>query len=263
LVERSSQRCFFLALAGAFVPAFDATRLDFAALRQPPTAEHLLGTDGLGRDNLSRLVVGASITLRTSLAATIVAFATGLPLGWLAGRFSRRLGTLIAVIAYVFLIAPVQLLARSWSSRILMAVCSGALILPGGLLAFAALTLVQPGPFGIPIALGLFFAPAVAFVSYRVLQANARHAWFALMLLATSLLAWTALAGSALGMMELGVAPPMPSWGSMLGEFRAGEPWLSTLSPAACLLLTCLGAFLFGDGLAGPRLSDEPSAPVF
>jgi peptide/nickel transport system permease protein len=151
---------FILALAGVLVPADDTLRIAPGARLRPPTGEHLLGTDALGRDTLARLLVGTRATVQMCLAAMFAAIALGAPLGWLAARFSRWLGALVTGIAYVFFIAPAQLLTPSWASRILMAVCSSSLILPGGLLTAVAITLVHPGWFTTAIALGVLFAPA-------------------------------------------------------------------------------------------------------
>src|SRR5262249_21916694 len=126
---------FVMALAGVLLPPDDAMRIALAARLQPPAPEHLLGTDSLGRDVLSRLLVGTEVTVRTTTAAMLVAFAAGLPLGWLAASFPRWLGAAVSVIAYVFFVAPPQLLVPTWSSRILMASCCGSLILPGTLIA--------------------------------------------------------------------------------------------------------------------------------
>jgi peptide/nickel transport system permease protein len=246
-----------MAAASFFVPAYDAQLMRMTARLKPPTAEHLLGTDILGRDTLAQLLIGTRVTVQMSLGAMLVAFAAGVPLGWLAARFSRWLGTLVTVMARVLFIAPAQLLSSLWSNRILMPVCTGTLF------SIVLAALAGPGQFTTAIALGIWFAPAVAYVTRRALEAKAPHAWFGLMRLAAALFAWTVLVASALDVEGLGVQPPAPSWGSMIGQYRtAGYSW-STLVPLACMLLTCLGAFLLSGGPAEPRLEAEAPAAAF
>jgi peptide/nickel transport system permease protein len=238
---------FIMTVANIFVPSYDAQLMRMTARLKAPTAEHILGTDILGRDTLARLLIGTRVTVQMSLGAMLVAFAAGVPLGWLAARFARWLGALVKVIAHPFFIAPAQLLSPFWPNRILMPVCTGTLF------AIVVAALVRPGQFTTAFALGIWFAPAVAYVTHRALEAKAPHAWFALTRLAAALFAWTVLAASALDVEGLGVQPPAPSWGSMIGQYRtAGYSW-STLVPLACLLVTFLGALLLSDSLTEPR----------
>jgi peptide/nickel transport system permease protein len=243
-----------LAVTGAFLPHESAIRMDPASRFAAPSSAHLLGADELGRDILSRLARGAEVTIAMALAILFVA----LCLGWLLGRAAREwpssLGRLVRAGAYLSLIAPSQLLAPPWSSRILMALCCTMLVLPGALLVVAAAAFSGPGPITSVAAIGLFLTPAFAYAAYRrpmstetvAIPEEFRPA--PLPLLATSVFAWGALTSIGLDYTGLGVQPSLESLGALLRPSGAGAPiaW-SILYPALCVLLTVLGAFLLGD----------------
>jgi peptide/nickel transport system permease protein len=244
-----------LAVTGAALPFGSALKMDIASRFAAPSSAHPLGADELGRDVLSRVATGAEVTIAIALAILFVA----LCLGWLLGRAARKwplsVGRLVQAIAYVFLIAPSQLLAPPWSSRILMALCCAMLVLPGALLVVATAALFGPGPITSVAALGLFLTTAFAYAVYRrpmstekvVIPQEFRPA--PLPLLATSVFAWGALASIGLDYTGLGVQPSLQSLGTLLRPSGASTPiaW-SILYPALCVLLTVLGAFLLGDG---------------
>jgi peptide/nickel transport system permease protein len=247
------------ATIGELMPPEAALRINMASRLSPPDATHLLGSDELGRDVLSRLLAGANTTVRLGLYSVIVAFCFGVPLGVAANKSPGWIGRLVVVLAHVSYVLPSWFLRPLWSSRVAVALLSAACLLPAALLALIAIAFLGAGHATNAIVLGVFMAPAVAYMMHRmdILPADhgqiavgrARSRTLSLALLATSLFGWAILAGSALDAIGLGVQPPRPSWGIMLAELThtgARLSWLSII-PGLCLVLTGLGAFLLGD----------------
>jgi len=245
-----------LAIAGAVLPAESAVKMDLASRFATPSTAHPLGADELGRDLLSRLAVGAKTTVAMAVAILLLAVCLGSLLGLAARKWPSTVGPAVRASAYLVMIAPTQLLAPPWSSRILMALCCTMLVLPGALLVIGAAALFAPGPVTSVAAIGLFLVPAFAYAAIHASPASPEGGRFRparLPLLATSALAWAALTSIGLDYSGLGVQPPLESFGTLLRPPQSGAalPWL-ILPPALCVLLTGLGAFLVGDGLA-PR----------
>lgn len=217
----------------------------------PPSGLHLLGTDEVGRDVLSRLMAGAGTSCL--VAALTVAAAV-------------LLGSLVGLVAGF---------VRGWVDRLLMLVNDALLAFPGILLALGLLAVLGASKWGIVAALGLAFTPTVARVvrgsvlsirerefveaSRSIGNSEATTMWrhvlpgtaSPLIVLATSMFGWAILAESALSFLGLGVPPPAPTWGNMLAAARPyleSAAWLS-IFPGACIALTLLGVNLLGDAL--------------
>ena len=220
------------------------------ALRAP-CRQFPLGTDNIGRDQLSRLLFGARTSLTVGVAVEAVAVAAGTLAGLLAGYFGGRVDEVV-----------------SWLINLTFA-------FPGLLLAIATMAVLGPGLSNVIVALALVSWPGIArlvrgealrlreqeFVTAaRAMGAKdavilVRHVLpncaAPLLVAATLGMAGAILDESALSFLGLGVQPPHPSWGSMLGRGRDylwAAPWLTTF-PGLCILLTILGLNLLGDGL--------------
>lgn len=250
-------------LAVAFAPLlapYDPASQDIAVRLQGPSAEHLLGTDSLGRDLLSRAIYGARIALSVAIPAGIIGLVIGLVLGVLAGYLGGR------------------------TDRVLVVLMDSMQAFPAVILALALLTLLGPSQRNVTLVIAITFAPAYArmarasvFVvreqSYieaeRSLGASnirilVRHIvpniiapLFILMAINVPVAVTIA---SGLSFLGLGVPPPEPSWGVMLSEGfdRVREaPW-PLIVPALALVITTLGFTLLGEQLRDhldPRLS--------
>jgi peptide/nickel transport system permease protein len=239
------------ALLAPIVAPHDPEAVDPSRIMQPPTAQHLFGTDSLGRDVLSRTIFG----LRTSLAVAVgsVAFSAALaiPLGALAGYFRRWVDTAIS--------RPLDLL----------------LVLPPLLLAVGLITILGPGALIAGIAIALIYLPILARVMRGsaletaslpyVEGARARGAGHLRVLLGhlipnsvgpvlvqVSILGGFALQiEAALSFLGLGTQPPTPSLGLMLADGRntlTQAPWAEVF-PGIVLALAVLGFILVGDSL--------------
>ena len=230
---------------------YNPIAVDLAHTLAAPSAVHWLGTDEFGRDVLSRAMLGAQITVSIALGTVVVAITAGTCLGLLAG----------------FL--------RGWTDRLLMSVGDAILAFPGILLALGLIAVTGSGRGSIVLALAIAYLPSVmrvvraAVLSIRereyveasrvagdgTLYILLRHvlpnALPPIVVLATSLFGWVALAESALSFLGVGVPPPAPSWGNMLSSARPymeEASWLSIV-PGLCIAATLLGVNLLGDAL--------------
>ena len=240
----------------------------YAQLPAPPDARHLLGTDDLGRDVLSRLLYGARVSLGVALLVVILEVLIGVPLGLITGYYSGRLDTLLMRVTDVVFAFPDILLAI-----LLAAVIRGANQVVSMPLSLAAL-FIALGAVGWPGIARLVRGQTLALREKEYIEAaralgasNATIIWkhvfpnvlSPLIVQVTQDMAGVILAEATLAFLGLGVAPPFPSWGRMINEAREqmqGHPTL-LLYPSLLLALTVMAFNFFGDALRDaldPRL---------
>jgi peptide/nickel transport system permease protein len=240
-----------LAIFADVLPIQSPTDIDFLAKRAPPSAEHWLGTDNLGRDELSRLVHGARISLTVGLCAPVIGVIAGGFLGLLAGYFRGKFEALVVGGVDVLLAFPPLVLALAVTAYLGQTIPNLVMIL--GVLGIPAFTRVAR-------AATLSLAQREFVVAARALGATHARILFrellpnvALPLIAFFLLgvAVTIVVEGALSFLGLGVPPPAPSWGIMIGEGRESldiAPRLAFM-PAAAMFLTVLAFNMVGDSL--------------
>ncbi len=215
------------------------------------STEHLLGTDGLGRDYLSRLIYGVRVSLTVGLIATIISGMIGSALGLIGGSFG---GVMDAIVMYIV---------------------NTKLSLPGLLLAIALVTLIGGSLWTVTLVLGFLLWDRYAVVVRSVTQqvrskdyvvaAQAAGASTSRVILceilpnvlgqiivvATLEMALAILAEAGLSFLGLGIKPPTPSWGLMMSEgrnFMFYKPYLVVI-PGVALFILVMGINLLGDGL--------------
>jgi ABC-type dipeptide/oligopeptide/nickel transport system permease subunit len=240
-----------LALFGPWLTPQDPNAQDLLAVLELPSAAHWLGTDQIGRDLLARLIVGARFTLSAALLAVAIAGAIGVALGLLAGYAGGRIDA--AITGFVDLL----------------------LTIPNLILAIAIASVIGAGMTGLVVATTASFVPPLArLVRGRVLEIRQeefiaaaiaagtrrgrilrRHVLpnaVTVVVIELSLLAGQAvLVGAALGFLGLGVQPPAPEWGTMLGagrEFIEMAPHL-VLAPGLAISGLVFAFNMLGDGL--------------
>ena len=218
---------------------------------QAPSAAHWFGTDEVGNDVYTRVILGARVSLQIGLIITVVAALLGVPLGIVAGHAGGRLGEIIMRVTDVFLSVPALVLALA---------VVGALG-PGILNAMIALSFVWwPGYVRLvqakTLALGqetfVEAARAGGAGRLRIVLVHLLPNCVSPIVVKASMDMGTAiLAAASLGFIGLGAQPPHPEWGAMISHGRNYLPtwwWYSTF-PGLAIYLTVLGFNLVGDGL--------------
>ncbi|MHC2336081.1 ABC transporter permease [Bradyrhizobium sp. USDA 4454] len=249
---------FAVAIFADLLPLPSPTDMDMLERRAPISAEHWLGTDGLGRDELSRLIHGARISLIVGLCAPMIGVTIGGALGMLAGYFRGRfesfvVGSMDVLLAFPPLILALAVTAYLGQSIFNLTCILGVLGIPAFMRVSRAATLsLARREFVIAAqALGATHAR----ILLRELLPNVMLPLLAFFLLGVAV---TIVVEGSLSFLGLGVPPPISSWGSMIGEGRESldvAPMLAFI-PAIAMFLTVLAFNLIGDtmrALTDPR----------
>lgn len=244
-----------LALAAAaladLLPLPSPTDMDMLERRAPFSALHWLGTDTLGRDELSRLIHGARISLTVGLCAPVIGLVFGGALGMLAGYFRGRFETLVVgsmdvLLAFPPLILALAVTAYLGQSLLNLTCILGVLGIPAFMRVARASTLTLARREFVIAAQAL--GATHARILLRELLPNVLLPLLAFFLLGVAV---TIVVEGALSFLGLGVPPPISSWGSMIGEGRESleiAPRLAFI-PAAAMFFTVLSFNLIGDTL--------------
>lgn len=238
---------------------YDPVKVDAANRLLPPGAEHWLGTDRLGRDIFSQLMVGARTTLFVGVIAVGIAAVAGIPLGVGAAMGPDRLSTFVMrgidlTLAFPALLLAIMLGAVYGASTLTAMVAIGIATVP----RFARLA--RSGTLQVMTTEYVLAARVAGRGPFPISLRHVLPNIGSLLLVQSSVSFGIAvLAESGLSYLGFGTAPPTPSWGRMLSEGReliAVYPLL-TLWPALAIALAVLGFNLLGDGLRDrfdPRL---------
>jgi len=223
------------------------------------TPKHILGTDHLGRDALSRLIYGSRVSITVGFAAVFLPGVVGVLLGLVSGYYSRYAGAFIMRVVDMFLAIPYALMAIA----VITVIGTGLvnLILVLALTRWAHYARIMNGTV-LKIKGEEFIesAHAKGNSSWRIMTRHILpNAFPPILVLATLELAFMIIMEATLSFLGLGVQPPTPTWGLMCSEGREYLTvawWLTTFSGIA-IVLTVLGANLLGDWLRDtldPRL---------
>jgi len=256
-----------LAIFGDQIAPKDPNRQNIIQRLQPPMVadrngdiEFPLGTDGLGRDVLSRLILGARISLLVGLTAVLIGGTLGTTLGMVAGYFGGRVDDVIMRLADIQLAFPFILLAIMFLVVLGQGVLNLILILGiGQWVTYARIargqTISQREKEFVEAARALG-----ASTGSILLRSVLPNILAPLIVIASFNIASVILSEAALSFLGLGVPPTVPTWGGMLAESRdqiiAGRWWLSVF-PGVAIALTVLSFNILGDwlrDLLDPRL---------
>ena len=225
--------------------------LDVAQMLAPPSDAHLLGTDELGRDVLSRTIFAAQISMQVAFFAAGV----GLVLGTIIGLVSAYFG--------------------GWVDLVLMRLMEVVFSFPAILLAVVLMAALGTSVFNAMIAIGIIFVPGFSRLARAATQSVLRQQYVEsaqalgmsntrillreilpnilapLMVEGAAAFSYAILLESALSFLGLGAQPPDPSWGNMLSVgrgFMSQAPWISIV-PGMAIFIAVLGFNMLGDGL--------------
>ncbi len=243
-------------LASALAPIispYPPTAIDLGSVRQPPSADHLLGTDSTGRDVFSRLLAGGQISLMVGFLAALMAVAMGTLAGVVAGWFGGVVDAVISRVVDIMLSVPAVLVI------IVLAGVIGPSV-PMLIVVIAGLAWPTPARIARGVVLSLReeeFVQAARALGSRTGYIIFRHlvpgVLPPIVVSATLLVAEAVLLESSLSFLGAGVQPPQSSWGNMLNEAQSltvlsSMPWLWV--PAGLMIaITVLSAMAVGDGV--------------
>jgi peptide/nickel transport system permease protein len=215
------------------------------------TWTHVLGTDQLGRDYLSRLLYGAQISLLIGVSAMLISGVIGTTLGVLAGYFGGRVDMVVSFIVTTRLSMPVVLVALAVVALIGSSLTVVIWVL--GLLIWDRFAVVmRSATQQVRTREFITAAQALGASTPRILLSEvAPNVVNHLIVVATLEMAHAILLEAALSFLGLGVQPPTPSWGLMISEAKGlmfFEPWLISI-PGVALFLLVLAINMLGDGL--------------
>jgi ABC-type dipeptide/oligopeptide/nickel transport system permease subunit len=241
-------------IAAIFAPQispYDPLTYHPSIVEQPPSWAHLLGTDSLGRDQLSRVIYGTRISLSVGIISILMGGLGGVILGMLAAYF------------------------KGWVDQAITIVIDALLSFPSLILALALVASLGPSLINVAIALAVVRIPIYARLARgQTLQVAAQdyvmaaqctgtktlkilrrhilpHIFSPLLVQATISISFAILDESVLSFLGLGSAPPTPEWGSMITDaqsFLFSDPWMM-LGPALAIVLVLLSLNLVGDAL--------------
>lgn len=259
--------------AAIFAPVLaprDPNRQNLLARLQPPSAEYPLGTDAFGRDQLSRLMFGARVSLMVGVVAVSIAALFGGLIGLIGGYFGGLLDNVLMRTVDVLMAFPTLLLAivflamlgERFGGLVNIMIAVGVASTPH----FARLVRAQ-----VLSVRELTYVEAARALGTRTPRLLTHHVLVnclsPIIVFATLRIATVILTEASLSFLGLGVSPPTATWGGMVAEgtrLLQRAPWLS-LIPGLAIMLTVLGFNLFGDGLRDaldPKLKGVVDVPV-
>ena len=253
---------FVVSVFAPVLSPYDPDAIHVNEILMPPSRQHILGTDELGRDVLSRMIWGSRISLKVGFVAVGIAILIGVIVGSAAGYYG------------------------GWIDSILMRFVDIMLCFPAFFLILAVIAILQPSIYNIMAVIGLTswmgvarlvraeflriremdFVKAARSIGASDFRIIFRHilpnALSPVLVAATLGVAGAILTESALSFLGIGVQPPTPSWGNMLtaGKDNMEVAWWLSVFPGMAILITVLGYNLLGEGLRDildPRLKER------
>ena len=250
---------FFIAASASLVAPYDPGKTDVSMKLKPPSLEHFLGTDQLGRDVFSRMLFGSRVSLSVGFVAVAISICIGILVGAIAGYYGR------------------------WIDSVLMRFVDIMLCFPSFFLILTVVALLGPSLFKVMVVIGITswmgtsrfvraeflslrerdFTQAAKALGVKDSRIIFRHilpnALAPVFVTATLDVATAILVEAGLSFLGFGVQPPAPSWGNILTEGRTYifDAWWLTVFPGLAILMTVLSFNLLGEGLRDaldPRL---------
>ncbi|HUH85381.1 MAG TPA: ABC transporter permease [Stellaceae bacterium] len=240
-----------MAVLAPLIAPYDPLATDWSAVRQAPGLLHLMGTDDLGRDVLSRVIFAARASMGAGVVAVSIALTLGVPIGLVSGYVGGLVDGVLMRMTDAMLACPFLILAIALAS-FLGGNLGNAMIAIGisAIPAFIRLTRAQT--LSTKVEDYVEAAKAVGNPHWRiVLRHILPNVVSAIMVQVTLAMAAAIIAEASLSFLGLGQQPPDASWGSMLNtarNFLAQAPWMAWW-PGLAIFTAALSFNLLGDGL--------------
>jgi peptide/nickel transport system permease protein len=248
-----------MAIFAPLIAPYDPNQIDPSISLVQPGAAHLLGTDVLGRDTLSRVIFGSRISLMAGVLAVLLAAFPGIAIGMIAGYYGR------------------------WVNMVIMRFVDALLSIPSILLAMLFAGLLGGGMTNVIVAIGVSMLPVYTrlmngmvistkgndyILAVRSIGVKNRNIMFRhllpncfppLIVLITMMIGLAIIIEASLSFLGVGIGPPTPSWGNLISDgyvYLRTNPMLS-IAPGAAVVLIVLAFNIVGDGLRDaldPRL---------
>ena len=243
-----------------FISPYGPLEAHYDAMKQPPSGEYWLGTDHMGRDLLSRVMHGTRVTMIVAFVAIFIAdtigLAWGIISGYLGGKFDLFSQRLIDILmSFPSIILALLLLVVMGAGLETVIIAIAVTRIPGSQRVIRAVVLSVKETAYVEAARAIGASP---------LRVMARHispqTYAPLIGVATTSLGGAIFTEASLSFLGLGIPPPSPSWGNLLGGLLLESlrpPWWLMIAPGVCITGTILAFNLLGDGLRDhfdPRL---------
>ncbi|MDR7316378.1 ABC transporter permease [Brevibacillus nitrificans] len=242
----------FLGIFGAWVAPYDPNLAELSKKLLPPMSEgHLLGTDQLGRDILSRLIHGTSVSLIIGSCAVVVAGAVGTTLGVIAGYFRgwvdiiiMRLVDVVLSFPFILLVLVINAVIGTGLKNIILSLAIAGWVIYARVVRSEVLALREKEFIVSCVATGV---PRWEIILKHIVP----NLFTPIIVLSSLQIATYIIAEASISFLGFGVQPPQPAWGNMLSEgkdYIFSAWWLITF-PGIAIVITALGVNLFGDWL--------------
>lgn len=240
-----------VALLAPLIAPYAINVVDVPNRLSGPSIEHWFGTDELGRDVLSRVVIASRVSLQVGFIAVSIALALGVPVGLVSGYYGGRVDSILMRLMDILFSIPaivlaIAIVAALGSSIVNAMIALGIVYTP----IFARIT--RGSVLSLRDAVFVRAARSVGATDGRILRTHILPNVIAPIIVQTSLsLAFAILAEAALSFLGLGVQPPAPAWGRMLSDaqgFLQQAPWMA-IFPGLAIFVTVFAFNAFGDGL--------------
>lgn len=241
----------FVAIFSSYIAPYDPYKINVYKVLEPPSKEHLFGTDELGRDVLSRVIYGAKVSLKVGFLAMGIAILTGTILGALAGYYGGLIDSIIMRVVDVMLSFPTLFLILAVVAFLEPSIYIIMIVI--GLTGWMDVArLVRAEVLSLKEREFVLAARAIGASSFRIIFKHILpNAIYPVIVAATFSVGGAILIESGLSFLGLGVQPPEPSWGGILsiGKDYITVAWWLSLFPGIAIFLTVLSFNLVGEAL--------------
>jgi peptide/nickel transport system permease protein len=248
-----------LAIFAPQIAPYDPLKKNLDEALQQPSWHHLLGTDSIGRDTLSRLIYGSQISLIIGVLVVTIAGGLGVILGAIAGYYGSIIGAVIMRLMDTLMTLPMMILALAISALLggglkNVVIALGIGLIPGYARMMASQVMVAKQTDYVLAAHSLGASHARILIRHIV-----PNCFSPILVMITMMMGTTILAEAGLSFIGIGITPPTPAWGSMVTDGRKyllDHPVLS-IAPGVAIMLLVFSFNMVGDGLRDaldPRL---------